>query len=242
MKLDGCRCLVRPPLLDRLALRVHMFVSRVAHRRGHTQRENHLFDISVVFRSQCPWLCLVFLLTVQITHSRCRRLATAQSGSRSKLPHIMAHEEVFERYERLSQAHGTLCSIAVLVFFPLGAIFLRFARWYPVSLHKWTQLFGCTIYLAGFIAAAILWAHLTGGSEWSLGSHGTLGLVVSICVCLQAVLGLWNHRRYQIPLARLGGSQVSAPSRIMVTAWIHILLGWFIVLAGIANGGLGECF
>ena len=153
----------------------------------------------------------------------------------------MAWAGIPERYESLSRVHGILCSIAVVFIFPLGAILLRFAKWYPVSIHKWTQLVGCAIYLAGFIAAAILWTHLEDGFEWSLGAHGMLGVVVSTCVFLQVLLGLWNHRRYRIQYRRFRDAQTSAAPRTMSTAWVHILLGWFIVVAGMVNGGLGEC-
>lgn len=153
---------------------------------------------------------------------------------------VLTSEDPPESHESLAQAHGILCALAVAVIFPVGAILLRFSTRYPVSVHKWTQLLGCTTYLAGFIAAILLWAHLADSSEWSLGRHGALGLTVSICVLLQAVLGLWNHRRYQMQYGRIAEGQAAVPPKMMATAWLHILLGWFIVLAGLVNAGLGE--
>lgn len=145
-----------------------------------------------------------------------------------------------ETHDSLSLAHGILCTLAVVVIFPIGAILLRFSTRHPVSIHKWTQLLGCATYLAGFIAAALLWAHMADDLGWSLGRHGALGLAVSICVFLQALLGLWNHRRYKIKYRAALEGQPAAPPRMTAMAWLHILLGWFIVLAGMVNGGLGE--
>lgn len=152
----------------------------------------------------------------------------------------MHAQGVPEEYSLLSHVHGALCAIAVVLIFPTGAILLRVLKWHPVTFHQWTQLLGFGIYLAGFIASIVLWAHLEDGFEWTAGPHGQLGLAVSGCVLVQVVLGIWNHRSYRVRLNRSDQVQEADSLPKSPLSWVHILLGWFIVVVGVVNGALGQ--
>lgn len=148
--------------------------------------------------------------------------------------------EIPERFHTIAHIHGALCATTVMLIFPVGAILLRTSNWYPVSLHKWTQLVGLIVYLAGFILSIILWTHLEDGFEWAAGPHGQLGLAVSVCVLMQVVIGLLNHKLFRMRYNRSVEGQTATSPQRSVLAWIHILLGWFIVVGGIVNGAIGD--
>jgi hypothetical protein len=140
----------------------------------------------------------------------------------------------------LSHVHGALCAIAVVCIFPLGAIILRTSPWYPVSIHMWTQVVGFAVYLAGFAVSVVLWTQLVQGFQWTAGPHGQLGVAVSACVLIQTLLGLWNHWLYRKRYDRFIQGQITVSPRRSSFAWIHITLGWFIVIGGIVNGAIGK--
>ncbi|ETN41611.1 uncharacterized protein HMPREF1541_03547 [Cyphellophora europaea CBS 101466] len=143
---------------------------------------------------------------------------------------------------KLIHAHAALCASAVLAFWPIGVMLLRYWKEpsMAVRIHQWVQVAGFTVYVAGFVLGVILWTRLKTDLGSSPTLHGVLGVVITGLACVQLLLGWWHHKLWQRESAKRGNARwVKAPERTWV-AWMHMSFGWFVILIGIANGGIGE--
>jgi len=113
-------------------------------------------------------------------------------------------------------AHGVLMATSFVFLFPIGAIFIRF---WSLRAHYLMQGFNVSVLVAGFGIAVFI----SKGFQLST-PHQIIGLVVFICIWLQALLGLLHHLHYK---------------RSQVVGFYHRYFGRAVILLGIANGYLG---
>lgn len=120
--------------------------------------------------------------------------------------------------------HGTLASIAFLVFFPLGAIVMRLGRFRSVlKVHIAIQILSWLLFIAAFGLG--LYYGITG--DYMTEAHPIIGLVLVAMLVFQPFAGWLHHRQF----VRTG--QRSAISHS------HIWVGRIAIILGIINGGLG---
>lgn len=69
-------------------------------------------------------------------------------------------------------AHGIVATVAFVILFPLGAIFLRIipGRW-SVRIHYVVQILAWLLYIAGFVLGVLLLRMLPSGAGQSLVSR-----------------------------------------------------------------------
>lgn len=70
---------------------------------------------------------------------------------------------------RRRSAHGIVATVAFVILFPLGAIFLRIipGRW-SVRIHYVVQILAWLVYIAGFALGVVLLRMLPSGAGQSL--------------------------------------------------------------------------
>ena len=124
----------------------------------------------------------------------------------------------------LPAVHGSLAALAFLIFFPGGAIFVRFAKFKKlVWVHAAIQIFGYCIYIA---AAGIgIWMMLT----WHIWTspHPKIGMALLVYLFIQPFLGLLHHWLF------------GKKGKRNIFSHIHRWGGRLAIVVGIINGGLG---
>lgn len=128
-------------------------------------------------------------------------------------------------------AHGTLACVAFLVFFPTGAIFVRFAK-FPglVYVHAGIQVAGYLVYIAAAgMGLHMMMTYPIKYRRWDLYTdpHPKIGMALMAYLFLQAISGGINHWLF------------GKKSKRLFSHWIHIWAGRAAILLGIINGGLG---
>ncbi len=113
-------------------------------------------------------------------------------------------------------AHGALMATSFVFLFPIGAIFVRF---WSLRAHYLMQVINISVLVAGFG----LGVFISKGAQLS-SPHQIIGLVVFICIWMQALFGITHHLHYK-HLRLLGVS--------------HRYFGRAVILLAIANGHLG---
>lgn len=128
--------------------------------------------------------------------------------------------------DTMTTAHGVLASLAFLVLFPSGAIFIRIpalARLGGVWMHAAIQIFAyCT-----FIAAAGMGIYLAMHEQLLRNHHPIIGMILLGVIFTQPFAGLAHHYLFQRKKQR---------------TWIsyqHIFVGRVAIMLGMINGGLG---
>ncbi|EKG17309.1 DOMON domain protein [Macrophomina phaseolina MS6] len=127
------------------------------------------------------------------------------------------------RERRMQTAHAVLACLAMVIFFPAGAISIRMFS-FPGLLwfHGGLQVFA----YAMFTAAVGIGIYI-GQGEYIQTYHGVIGLVVFSLLFFMPIFGWLHHQLFK----RYGHR----------TFWsyIHIWLGRLLITLGIINGGLG---
>jgi hypothetical protein len=121
-------------------------------------------------------------------------------------------------------AHAILASLAFVLLFPSGAIFIRLAS-FPgvVWLHAGFQIFAYIVYIAAFGLGVYLATEMKLLDHY----HPIIGIVVLVMLFFQPILGWMHHlgfRKYQ---------------RRTWWSYSHIWVGRIAITLGIINGGLG---
>ncbi|KAH7048254.1 hypothetical protein B0J12DRAFT_711210 [Macrophomina phaseolina] len=128
-------------------------------------------------------------------------------------------------YERkMLIAHGVLACVASVIFFPIGAISIRlFSFPHLVWFHAAMQVFAYTIY----IAALVIGVYFVTPEDLLKDYHLIIGILVSVHLFFQPILGLVHHVFFK----KFG--------RRTFWSYAHLWLGRIIITLGIINGGLG---
>ena len=124
----------------------------------------------------------------------------------------------------MARAHGSLASLAFLVFFPTGAILVRLAS-FPdlVWVHAALRVLSYVVFIAAAglgIHLAIYWSHLSK-------AHPIIGLLLLSVLFFQAPAGISHHLLFKKKKKRTAVS------------YYHIYAGRILVILGMINGGLG---
>ncbi|KAF8466431.1 hypothetical protein BDZ91DRAFT_658116, partial [Kalaharituber pfeilii] len=125
--------------------------------------------------------------------------------------------------------HGVLMAVSFLIFFPLGAIIIRFLaqvfpRPVPLYLHAGLQI---TTFLLTIIGMAFgIYTSDLNGTHW-VSPHQFLGIVLMSLLFLQIPLGIIHHVNFKSTGGRTWWSH------------LHIWNGRVVVLVGIVNGASG---
>lgn len=128
-------------------------------------------------------------------------------------------------------AHGVLASLAFLIMFPSGAIFIRFARFRGlVWIHAAVQLTGYFVY----VAAAGLGIHMLAVYPMKYrrydlyrDPHPKIGLALLAYLFFQPISGFINHWLF------------GKKGKRLFSHHIHIWGGRLAIILGIINGGFG---
>ncbi|KAK1752351.1 hypothetical protein QBC47DRAFT_363913 [Echria macrotheca] len=140
-----------------------------------------------------------------------------------------------ERASYYRGIHGIICSLAMVVLFPLGAILMRiipgrFAVW----THALFQMVALLVYIAGAGLGIYLVTYIAipfgGGSlltNEATKYHPIIGIITLVSLLIQPLLGYIHHNRFK----RFGRRQV--------WSYLHIFNGRIGITIGIINGGLG---
>ncbi|KAK4442821.1 cytochrome b561/ferric reductase [Podospora aff. communis PSN243] len=125
----------------------------------------------------------------------------------------------------LATAHGTSMGLAFVVFFPLGALLVRFINSkHTVWIHAFCQLIGLALTIAG-LATGIRMAKII--DRLHNNAHTILGTIVVAALFLQPFIGYFHHRRYiRTQTQSIWGT-------------VHVWYGRALLFLGIINGGLG---
>jgi hypothetical protein len=130
----------------------------------------------------------------------------------------------FERRQNMLIAHGVMAALAMVIFFPFGAIMIRLMS-FPglVWFHAVFQVLAFVVYLVAFG----LGIYIANSMGYLSQYHPIIGIVIFILLCVQPVLGFLHHsayRKYQ---------------RRTMWSYGHLWNGRTIITLGIINGGLG---
>ncbi|TLD04397.1 uncharacterized protein PgNI_12122 [Pyricularia grisea] len=135
----------------------------------------------------------------------------------------------------LRMVHGWVASVAFVILFPLGSIFIRVIPGrFSFLAHVATQIIASILYIVGagigFWMLANIRFPFNGGSlltDPNINYHPIIGIVVFVGVLAQPGLGFMHHAQYK----KLGRRQI----------WSHLHLwnGRLMIALGIVNGGLG---
>jgi len=129
----------------------------------------------------------------------------------------------------LRAAHGVLASLALVFFFPMGAIIVRLlpGKW-TVAIHIAFQVTGYLLFTVA-VGLGIYIAQAVDFPNYSLlhQAHPIIGLVVFSLITFQPILGLLHHRYFK------------KYKRRTVWSYGHLWLGRIVITLGIINGALG---
>ena len=166
----------------------------------------------------------------------------------------------------LATTHGTLSTLATVLIFPLSAILLRHQPNYEllpkaVKLHRFMQWVGYALYFGGMLLGITSTVYMVEiNPAFVRNVHVVLGVIISILVLPQPILGEVHHKRWMKEnearkaaiAAGDGGAadgretdgdraeEKNAGRKCM--NWTHLVNGRVIIFCGIINGGLGKSF
>lgn len=132
--------------------------------------------------------------------------------------------------------HGILCSLAMVLLFPIGSILMRvipgrFAIW----IHAAFQVIAMLVHIAGvglgiYLITIVRLPFADGGNlltNESTNYHPIIGIVTLIMLLPQPVVGWLHHAKFM------------RVRRRQVWSYIHLFNGRVGITMGIINGGLG---
>ncbi|KAH8428228.1 cytochrome and DOMON domain-containing protein [Aspergillus melleus] len=144
----------------------------------------------------------------------------------------------------VAQAHGWLMGLTFLLFFPGGVIAMRSQSSRAFQYHWVIQLVASLCVAVGAILGIVM-SHTFGSP------HQIAGLVVSLTLGIQGVLG-WRHHMAFLRIKRrtwISHTHIWAGRLILVVGWLNVIsgmllagFGWFwvllmsVVLVGVAVG------
>ncbi|BGP04748.1 Deoxycytidine monophosphate (dCMP) deaminase [Rhodotorula toruloides] len=141
-------------------------------------------------------------------------------------------------YAAVIKMHGICAGATWAILAPLGVLFARYARGPPgTTLTRFPWHF----YMQGLVVAPLtlvavglaLWAvSLKGASDEAIYAHKAVGFAIAAGVVLQDLLGLWTH------LSHAPARHGRPPPRAL-KAWLHMLLGVTLIVAGFVQVNLG---
>lgn len=120
--------------------------------------------------------------------------------------------------------HACLMILAFVGLMPLGLVILRFMN--SVKWHGLNQTLSAAVALLG-VMLGIYCGTMYNRSKNFNSAHQIFGIVITLAMIAQFVLGYMHHRIYK---------RTQSPTKL---APIHIWLGRVVIPAGIANGFLG---
>jgi len=123
--------------------------------------------------------------------------------------------------------HGVMMGLAWLIFFPLGAIVIRFlGTWFdkPASVHRLIQL-GTLFLVLGAVGVGV---YLATGHHFTQ-FHHYFGVCIIAALLVQAFLGWYHHKRFVR----------DRPSHRRWFTHLHLWLGRTTILCALANCGFG---
>ncbi|KLJ08563.1 hypothetical protein EMPG_15991 [Blastomyces silverae] len=126
---------------------------------------------------------------------------------------------------QFAKAHGVVMSIAFVIIFPLGALFVRTQKIKGgVWIHAACQLIGWILTIAG-LATGIRVGKIL--DRLHNNAHTILGTAIIALLLLQPLIGFVHHRKFMM-------TQRPGP-------WtrFHVWYGRVLILLGMTNGGLG---
>jgi len=131
--------------------------------------------------------------------------------------------------EAIRLAHGVIACLAFVIFFPLGAIFIRLIPGrFAIVVHAIFQLFAYVLYIIGFGLGIWMASNIRfGGFNFYNNHHPIIGIVVFVFLFFQPILGIFHHIGFKKHGQRRGAS------------YAHLWLGRILITLGIINGGLG---
>ncbi|KAF9118068.1 hypothetical protein BGX30_004853, partial [Mortierella sp. GBA39] len=156
------------------------------------------------------------------------------SGSaQSEMAKMLKDENI---YETLVQVHGILMTLAWLFIFPTGAILVRFFS-HLHHVFRWHRPLQVTGFLFVIIAIVciVAGAYISpqGAPPVSASTHAELGVVVSVALVLQVVIGIYIFHTWDI-------TRVDRPRlRLVITTWMHRLWGYAVLSVGLYQTYLG---
>lgn len=122
-------------------------------------------------------------------------------------------------------SHGILASLAWVIFFPLGAIWVRIFKHNARNIHWMWQASSFIIFAVAWALGVYLATILGKWVTWN--GHAIIGTVIFGLALMMPVLGIAHHFAWK------------DGKRIYKYAWMHVWLGRVLITAGMINGGLG---
>ncbi|KAF9636786.1 putative integral membrane protein [Lasiodiplodia theobromae] len=130
----------------------------------------------------------------------------------------------YQRMQKMLIAHAVLACLAMVIFFPLGAIAIRtFSFPGLIWFHGGLQVFAYSI----FIAAVGLGIYLGQRGGYLSSYHAIIGLLVFALMFFMPILGYLHHKLFK----KYGHRTFYS--------YTHIWMGRCLITLGIINGGLG---
>ncbi|TID20742.1 integral membrane protein [Venturia nashicola] len=132
--------------------------------------------------------------------------------------------------EAIRLAHGVIACLAWVIFFPLGAIFIRILPGrLALVMHALFQLFAYILYIIAFALGCWMASHIRFGGFFNFyeNYHPIIGIVVFAFLFFQPILGILHHSGFK----KTGGRSF--------VSYLHLWLGRILITLGIINGGLG---
>ncbi|KAL9092991.1 MAG: hypothetical protein Q9165_004129 [Trypethelium subeluteriae] len=129
-----------------------------------------------------------------------------------------------QRSRNIIIAHGVMASLALVIFFPLGAVVIRALNISGLTwLHAALQTFAYVVYIPAVGLGCWIAVHKRYLNE----HHPAIGLAIFILLILQPIFGSLHHNAFK----KHGGRSIWSHA--------HIWLGRVIITLGMINGGLG---
>lgn len=130
-----------------------------------------------------------------------------------------------ETRHQIVVTHGLLAALSWVIFFPLGAIWVRVFKHNARNIHWMWQATSFVIFTTAW--ALGVWIATTSGLWVTSNGHAILGTVIFGLAVTMPILGIAHHFAW-----RNG-------KKIYKYAWMHVWLGRVLITAGMINGGLG---
>ncbi|KAE9982612.1 hypothetical protein EG328_010743 [Venturia inaequalis] len=135
--------------------------------------------------------------------------------------------------EAIRLAHGVIACLAWVIFFPLGAIFIRILPGrFALIMHALFQLFAYVLYIIAFALGCWMASNIRFGGFFNFykNYHPIIGIIVFAFLFFQPILGILHHLGFK----KTGGRSF--------VSYLHLWLGRLLITLGIINGGLGLMF
>ncbi|QDS71983.1 hypothetical protein FKW77_001490 [Venturia effusa] len=134
------------------------------------------------------------------------------------------------RASTIRLAHGVIACLAWVIFFPLGAIFIRILPGrLSLIVHALFQLFAYVLYIVAFALGCWMASNIRIGGRVNFyeNYHPIIGIVIFAFLFFQPILGVLHHLGFK------------KTGRRAIASYLHLWLGRILITLGIINGGLG---